>query len=68
LNHAGPVGHGLLDELHHIGFGLEGVARGVVALAEVRPDVCSEPGEVQRIEAAALQQIEREVRWSFCNL
>jgi len=39
LNHFRSVGNGLLQELDDVGLGLELVARRVVALAEVGPDL-----------------------------
>src|SRR5579863_9848089 len=39
LNDFGAVGDGFLHELDDVGFGLEGVTGGIVALAEVGPDV-----------------------------
>jgi len=39
LNDLRSVRDGLLHELHDFGLGLESVARRIVALAEVRPDV-----------------------------
>jgi hypothetical protein len=39
LNHLRSVRDGLMHELHHVGLGLENVARRIVALAELGPDV-----------------------------
>ena len=39
LNHLGSICDGLLHKLHYVGLALESVARRIVALAEVGPDL-----------------------------
>jgi hypothetical protein len=69
LNHLRSVRDGLFHELHHVGLGLELVARRIVAFTEVRPEVRSRnsPDE-DEILAAAWSRLRANVRSSFCNL
>src|SRR5579872_3326358 len=61
FNHTRPFGDSLLHELHNVGFRLESIARWVIALPKIGPNLAPRNhADYHKLERGSMQEILRE--------